>query len=71
MIGKRIKNMVNSLLTIRKTCGSLLVIKKFNFHIDYWVEILFLTDHPSVKVREQKSLLPHRIYLICNLQIWK
>jgi hypothetical protein len=52
------KGRVNSLLAMKTTCGYLLVIKKFNFPIGHWVEILFLIGHPSFKVREQKSLMP-------------
>jgi hypothetical protein len=47
----------------QKTCDFLLAIKKFNFPIDHWVEILFLIDHPSVKVGEQMSILPLTTFL--------
>jgi hypothetical protein len=41
----------------KKTCDFLLVINFFNFLISHWVEILFLTDHHSVKSGEQISFL--------------
>jgi hypothetical protein len=41
----------------KKTCDFLLVIKFFNFLINHWVEILFLTGHTSVKAGEQISFL--------------
>jgi hypothetical protein len=50
--------MVKSLLAIKKTCGSLLAIKNFNFPISHWVKILFRISHLSVKLGEQKSLFP-------------
>jgi hypothetical protein len=59
----------NSLLVIKTTCGSLLIIKKINFPIGHWIKILFLIGCPSVKVEEQKSLLP-LTKVLCNLQIW-
>jgi hypothetical protein len=50
----------------KKTCGFLVTIKKSQLSIGHWVEILLLIDHPSVKVREQKSLLPLIIVFVPN-----
>jgi hypothetical protein len=49
---------VNSLLAIKKLLVPCWPLKNFNFPIGHWDEILFLIDHPSVKLGEQKSLLP-------------
>jgi hypothetical protein len=41
-----------------------LAIKKFNFPIGHWVEILFLIGHPSVKVGEQMSFCPRQHFCV-------
>jgi hypothetical protein len=37
---------------VKKNMGKFLIGKKINFSIEYWVEILFLIDHSSVRVEE-------------------
>jgi hypothetical protein len=60
------KRWVNSLLAIKKSCDSLLAIKKINFPIGHWVQILFLIGHPSIKVGEQMSFWPSRNIINVN-----
>jgi hypothetical protein len=55
-----VQNIVNSLLAIKETSGSLLSIKKFKFPIGHWIEILLLI---GIKVGKQISFLPLAAFL--------
>jgi hypothetical protein len=58
------------LIDHKKTCDSSLAIKKFNFPLGHWVEIIFLIGHFIVKVEEQISFLPLATFL-CFITIFQ